>query len=322
VNERTVRSVICESPPPLAPLPGWEAFEQALGAALSVLANECLVLSTKVGNRFFQANVRPDLGVFVEAVSNGYLGATEKLDVGQMAELLSLGWAAPTHTPGAASPVPAPKGSPNYFREFPKPYACAEIARFAVRTLAGAFRVASPGELEYKAFDDSGHPVTLPVLHVDRVPSPPPPVKAPAKPRGPTAFARLRSRVLAAARNGSGLGALDYDDEGNLQVSIGSRTGWIRPWQDPFFVRVHVHLLADVEADEPMLERIHEVNGRLPLARVIYQGKSVFLGVDFPAIPFRAEHLAQAVSTLARLADDVLNDLRPAGADVTATVAN
>jgi len=310
MSERTVILEASASAAPPAPLPAWEAFEKSLASALSVLKDEFLVVSTKVGNRFVQFNACADQGVFAEAVCNAYLAPGEKLDVGQVEALLSLGWAPPTHAPDSAAPVPPPRGSPNHFREFPRPYSCAEIARFAVRTLTEPLRVGTPAELEYRAFDVEGHAVTLPVLHIDREPAPPPRTKAPAKPRGPSAFERLRAKVLAAARNETGLGSLAYDDDGTLLVPIGSRMGWVRPNEEPFFVRVHVHLLSDVEGDEDFLALVHEVNSRLPMARVIYKGRSVYLGIDFPAVPFRAEHLAQAVTTLALLADDVLSDLR------------
>jgi len=287
-----------ESPAPHPSLPGWDAFEQALASALSVLADE---------------------GVFCESVSNAYLDPAENLDAGQVAGLLSLGWAAPTHAPDSPSPVSAPNGSPNFFRVFPTPYACAEIARFAVRTLTDFLRIPSPDDLEYKAFDDSGHGVTFPVLPINPAPAPPPRAKAPPKRRGPTEFTKLRAKVLAATRDGSGLGSLEYED-GTLQISIGSRTGWIRPFADPFYVRVHVQLLANVHADEEFLGRMHEVNSRLPMVRVIYRNGSVFLGVDFPAVPFRPEHLTQAVTALSQLADAVLKDIRAPGGDAAAVL--
>ena len=297
-------------PPAPGQPPGWDAFEDALAPALSVFKEEFLVVSTRTGNRFVQFNVCPDEGVFAEAVSNAYLGPDEKLDVEQLAALLSLGWAAPTHAPDSPNSVAAPKGSPNHFREFPRPYSCAEVSRFAVRTLTEPLRIGSPSDLEYKSFDDSGHAVTLPALPIDRVAVPPPKAKAPAKPKGPTEFARLRAKVLAAARGGTGQGSLAYDDDGTLQVPIGNRMGWIRPYERPLYVRVHIHLLSDVEGGEEFLAQIHEVNSRLPVVRVIYKGRSVFLGVDFPALPFRAEHLTQAVTMLAQFADDVLEELR------------
>ena len=321
MNERTVNEVSNESPAPRPAPSGWEAFEQALAFALSVLADESLVVSARVGNRFVQFNASPDEGVFCEAVGNSYLGPAEKLDAGQTSALLSLGWAAPTHSPTSPSPVVAPNGSPNFFRVFPTPYACAEIARFAVRTLTEVLRIPSPDDLEYKAFDDAGHGVTLPALPIDPVAAPPPKAKAPPKPKGPTEFAKLRTKVLAATRDGTGLGSLTYED-GSLQVSIGSRPGWIRPFEDPFYVRVHVQLLDKVHADEKFLARMHEVNSCLPMVRVIYKSGSVFLGVDFPAIPFRPEHLAQAVTALAQLADAVLKDIRAPGDEATGTVVN
>jgi len=311
MNEHTINAVPVGSCPPLAPLPGWESFEQALASALSVLKDEFLIVSTRAGNRFVQFHARPDARVFAETVCNAYLGPSEKLDAGQMADLLSMGWMAPTHAPGSLSPVSPPKGSPNHFREFPHPCSCAEIARFAVRTLAEVLRIASPAELQYRAFDDEGRSVTLPALQIHQEPAPSRKVKSPPEAKGSGDFGRLRARVLAAARNGSGLGSLIYDEGGSIEVPIGNRTGWVRPFEKPYFVRVHVQLLGDVDGDEELLGRIHEVNARLPIARVICTDGSVFLGVDFPAVPFRPEHLAQAVTTLAQLADGVLRDLRP-----------
>lgn len=321
MNELMVNSVANESPARSAPLPTWNAFEQALSSALSVLADESLVVTARVGNRFVQFHACPDEGVFCEAVSNAYLDPAEKLDDGQLAALLSLGWSAPTHAPDSPSPASAPRKSPNFFREFPTPYACSEIARFAVRTLTDVLRIPSPDDLEYKAFDDSGHGVTFPVLPIDPAPAPPPGAKAPPKRRGRTEFAKLRAKVLAATRAGSGLGSLEYED-GTLQISIGSRTGWIRPFADPFYVHVHVQLLANVHPDETLLARMHEVNSRLPVVRVIYRGGSVFLGVDFPAVPFRPEHLTQAVTALSQLADAVLKDIRAPSDKAAATVVN
>ena len=256
MNGLMVNEVANESSAPSAPLASWEAFEKALASALSVLADESLVVSARMGNRFVQFHACPDEGVFCEAVSNAYLDPAERLDDGQLAALLSLGWSAPTRAPDSQSPASAPKGSPNFFREFPTPYACSEIARFAVRTLTEVLRIPSPDGLEYRAFDDSGHGVTFPVLPIDPAPAPPPRAKVPPKRRGPTEFAKLRAKVLAAARSGSGLGSLTYED-GVLQVSIGSRPGWIRPFEDPFYVRVHVQLLASVPSDEKFLARMH-----------------------------------------------------------------
>jgi hypothetical protein len=317
MDERSqVRELRGGAAPVAAPL-GWESLEARLAPALALLADEMLILSARTGNRYVQFASSAGKGLLVETGSNAFLAEEDKLDVGQLAALLGLGWSQPTHAPDASEPVAG--GSPNHFRRFRAPVPFAEAARLAVRTLVEVLRVGSPGELRYKAFDADGHPVTLPGLGIERVPAPARrPGKAPTRDAG-SAFARLCTRVRAAARAATGLGALDYDEEGNLQLPVGSRTGWVRPCDGPLFVRVHVHLLSGVEADEELLARMHEVNARLPMARVIHVDGSVFLGVDFPALPFRAEHLAQAITTIARLSDGVVSDLRPpddSGADV------
>jgi hypothetical protein len=152
--------------------------------------------------------------------------------------------------PRSGCPRTVPKGSPKHFREFPPPYSCAEVARFAIAALTGPLHVESPAELLYKAFDEEGHTVTLPVLPIEPVPARPTQAKAPAKPRKPRKFDNLRAKVLAAARSGTGLGSLEYGDDGTLQVPIGSRTGWIRPCENPLYARVNLHLLSGVEGDE------------------------------------------------------------------------
>jgi T3SS (YopN, CesT) and YbjN peptide-binding chaperone 1/T3SS (YopN, CesT) and YbjN peptide-binding chaperone 3 len=310
MNEGMITPVARASLASGSPQPEWDEFEHALAATLSVLKDEFLVLSARARRGFVQFCARTDDGVLAETVSNAFLGPGEKLDTEQLAALLALGWSVPTHAPDSANPVPPPKGSPNHFREFPSPYSCVEIAHLAVRTLTEVLRVPGPADLVYKAFDYEGHTVTLPALGIDQAPARPAPAKPPARAKGPTAFQRLRARVLAAARNASGLGSLAYADDGTLLVPVGSRMGWVRPNENPFFVRVHVHLLSGVEATEEVLSQIHELNARLPLVRVIYVGRSVFLGIDLPAVPFRPEHLTQAVSLLAQHADDVVQQLK------------
>jgi hypothetical protein len=316
MDERSQVRNVTSGAGPVAHPGNWESFEAGLAAALAVLGDEILILSARTGNRYVQFASSAGKGVLAETGSNAYLAEQDRLDAGQVAALLGLGWSQPTHAPDADDPVPG--GSPNHFRRFRAPVPFAEVARLAVRTLSEVLRVRCPDELRYKAFDGDGHPLTLPGLGLERVPAPARRPGSPPRRRAGGALTRLRARVLAAARAATGLGALDYDGEGNLQIPVGNRTGWVRPCDGPLFVRVHVHLLSDVEADEALLARMHEVNARLPMARVIHVDGSVFLGVDFPALPFRPEHLAQAVGTIARFADDVVSDLRPpelSGAD-------
>ena len=191
MNEQVIQAIeafeAALSAPPAAP-PSWDSFEKALASSLLVLDDEFLVLSTRGGNRFVQFAVDPALGIFAETVSNAFLGPDEKLDAGQLADLVSMGWAAPTHAPHSPDPVPVPDGSPNHFREFKRPFSCSEVAAFAVRTLTGPLRVGSPAELEYRASDEAGHTVTLPALEIAREARPRPKASPPAKSKGPSPF--------------------------------------------------------------------------------------------------------------------------------------
>jgi hypothetical protein len=308
-----------EGPPATsARRPGWDDFERDLAATLPLLDDECLILSARKGNRFVQFSADPRRGVRAETVSNAYLETGDRLDDGQVAALVALGWAEPTHAPGSRSPVP--HGSPNFFREFAAPCPVEEAARLAVRTLSEIHRIPAPEALEYQAFDEAGNPVVLPGLRIEPRTAPEPAPGPRPRRSGPSAFVRLQRQVLRAARRITGLEGLEYQGEGNLAVPVGGRTGTVRPYGSPSFVRVYCQLAAHVEADEDLLARMHQVNARLALARVIHADGGVFLGVDFPAAPFHADHLAQAIVGLARLADEVLEDLRLPGAGTTPTV--
>jgi hypothetical protein len=283
----------------------WSAFERDLAAALSVLKDEILIVSSRTGHRFVQFNASPEEGVFSETVSNGYLAPAEKLTDEQVAALEALGWKAPTHAPDSPSPVPVPQGSPNFFREFPKPVPADEIARIAVRTLAGVHRIPDPSALTYKAFDPQGHTLVLPALHIPREPEPPRP--KPRKPQAP--IARLRARVLAAARNAMGDLSLAYDADGDLAVRIGSRIGFVQVREAPTVVRVYVRIAQPGSEDEDLLALLHRMNARMTLCRVVLADGAIFLAVDLPGSPFHPAHLAQAMLGLAGIADDVESDL-------------
>lgn len=321
MNERT-ESTMVWPPEPRRPHPDWDGFEQALVSTLSVLKDEFLILSAKSSGRYVQLHVSPADGVHAEAVGNAYLAEGKKLTEAQVASLVAMGWLTPTRAPDA--PPPVPEGSPNFFRKFASPFSCSEVAHFVVRTLAEVHQVPGPDGLEYKSFDEPGTAVFLPALRIDVAPETAPKPKPKPKPvrRKVSPFARLRYLVLHAARQGSGLGSLEYDDNGWLTVPIGDRMGFVKPHENPHYVRVHLHLRSNVEADEALLARIHQINARLPLARVIYTEGSVYLGVDFPAVPFLPSHLSQAITALAQVADDVEKDIAAPAADPVEPTVN
>jgi hypothetical protein len=283
----------------------WISFEQGLAAALSILKDEeTLILSSRTGHRFVQFLACREKGVFSETVSNGYLGPAEKLTDAQVASLLALSWVAPTHAPDSPAPVHMPKGSPNFFREFPNPVSTEAIARIAVQTLADVHHIPDPAALTYRAFDLAGRDILLPALQIDRAGEPP---RKPRKVRSP--IQRLRARVLTLAREAVGDLSLAFDKEGDLAVRIGSRPGFIRIREEPTVVRVYTRLARPEHPDEDLLALLHRMNARMTLARLVLADGSIFLAVDLPGAPFQPVHLTQAMLGMAAIADDVAHDL-------------
>jgi hypothetical protein len=292
--------------------PEWEDFEQRLAACLALLKEEYLVVSARTGNRYVQFWVEPAQGVHAEAVSNGYLEEGFRLDGGQLAALASLGWSPPASTPEAHDRDPRAAGSPNFHRDFPVPVPWEEVASVAVRTLSEVLRVGGPGELEYKAFDRPGREVVLPALRIAR--APPRGAAAPEPAAAERALRRLRRRLVTAVRRLPGHGEAVLDGDGDVAVRLGPQPAWVRARPAPLSVRVFTEVAAGVEPGERLLRRLHELNARLPLARLVLAGRSVFAAVDFPAAPFHAAHLVAALSTLRRVASEVGPELgRAAG---------
>ena len=205
MNEQTVQAAANEFPPPPAQNPGWDAFEDALTWALSVLEEEFLVVSAGEGHRFVQFHVSRVDGVFAETASNAYRGPDRQLDAGQLAALVSLKWAPPTRAPDA--PASVPRGSPNHFREFPPPYSCAEVARFAVATLDGTTPRREPRRTPVQGLRRGGahrHPPGAPHR---AGPGATDPGEAPREAQEARRVRQAPRQVLAAARSGTGLGS-------------------------------------------------------------------------------------------------------------------
>jgi hypothetical protein len=314
MSETVIHSNPDQAPGRPAPPPGWDQLERALSAALGVLQEESLVVSARTGNRYVQFSVGSAFGLHAESVSNAYLEEDERLDGGQVAALAALGWSPPARTPEQEEAGQEPRGSPNFHREFPSPVPFEAVARLAVRTLAEVLRVPGPGDLQYTAFDRAGHAIVLPTLRLERTPPRPPSLDPERPPRPHAAFGRLRQRVLAAVRRLAGDSTLELDGDGDVILPLGRRTAVVKAIERPLVVRVYTELASAVEASDALVCRLHELNTRLSLARLVLANGSVFAAIDLPAAPFHSAHLEAARSFLARAADGLAREIREAGA--------
>ena len=285
------------------PARSWEAFEHSLADALATLDDEFMVVSAKKGNRFVQFNAQPSHGLRAEVVSNAYLEEGEQLREEQLAALSALGWSPPTGTPEEATPRKQPQGSPNFFRSFPSPVRCEEVARMAVRTLADVLRIDDPSHLQYRAFDAAGHPLYLPELHLDE--APPPSRAALASPT----FEKFRHKVRDSVRSFFRNDSLDFDSDGDIPLRLPSTVAYLRVLEEPLRVRAFCVLAPEISEPESLPRRVYRINGTLPLGHLALSNGGLVGCVDILVPPFVAKHLLPALAALdaiaARFADEL-----------------
>jgi hypothetical protein len=114
-----------------------------------------------------------------------------------------------------------------------------------------------------------------------------------------------RETVLAELRKASGNPELAPDEDGDIRVRFGSALAFVRVLDDPPLVRVYSPVLASLDGDDRILERINAINSQLHLARLIFAHGTIFAVVDLPADPLVPSHVVRACSVLGQLADDL-----------------
>jgi hypothetical protein len=285
----------------------WSRFEADLSIALQSLDRGYLVLDVKGTSRYLQFRSTRKYGVHAEVVGNACLPEPERLGEAQLAALAALGWSGPTAP--ADTDATGKDGIPNHFRDFPPPVPYAEIARLAVRILSEVLGVPGPDALAYGAFDVLRNRLQLPALHLEERPVVKPDGEesrpAPTAPPEDDGFARLRRSVIEELREGTGNPALELDQGDTADVQLGEVQVfvWARP--RPLSVRVWCGVAKPIDVTPGVHALMNAVNNELAFARIYSYRDAIFLTVDVPAEPFRAEHLRQAIIGLASLAPEL-----------------
>ncbi|MEO8681582.1 MAG: hypothetical protein ABI665_21225 [Vicinamibacterales bacterium] len=262
--------------------------------------DQFLIISLKSGWAYVQCAAQCSFGLRAEAMSNNYLHGSHAISDAKVSALQALGWLAPTGTPDEATPKLQPDGSPNFFRDFPRPVPFEGVARMAVRALIDVFDIPHPGFLDDQAFDRSKRAILIPTLGLmRRLPAPPP-----AKPPVDT-VERVRGLMLDAIRKAAGDSTLEFQDDGHLALRFGSALVIVRVHKEPFCVRIVSPVLAKVEADDLLIDRLNELNARVRFARLFVEDGTVFAVTEVSASPFVAEHVFDACGSLGRLADEI-----------------
>lgn len=284
----------------------WALFESRLAQILEALEEgQFLVLSPKQGCLFVQFAAQGSVGLRVEAISNHYLPESAQLGTSQVQSLAALGWRFPTGAPQESTPEKQPDGSPNFFRDYPRPVPIADVTRLAGRTLAEVHGIAHPGSLDYQAFDTAGRQILLPTLGLLRRPSVPSPVKAPAAP-----VDDLRKRLLQTIRRACRTTDLEYDSEGYLSLRFGGVVVIVQVMDDPALIRIASPVLGNVESTPALQVRLNEMNAALPYARLHVEDHIVYLTAEVPSVPFVPDHVQQVFNVVSKVADGIDEELQ------------
>lgn len=265
----------------------WRAFADRLAAALAALGEDHnLILLDGHRHRFVQFTGSGTSGLRAEAVSNAYLAETDQLTGDQVAVLLAAGWRRPTHTPDAVVAKRGPLGTPNFFADFDAPVPFEGVADFAVRTLVQVFEVSHPDQLVYDAFHTKGGQISFPDLcrrEAQRADS------------AAESESSIAQELLAAIREVTGLGDLEFDSDGDICLPHVSQVVFLRRLGETPFVRIWSPLVRGVDETPELLAQLNSLNASAGLVRFSVLDGVIFAEADVAAEPIVARHFDLAL---------------------------
>lgn len=271
----------------------WTPFVENLATVLEGLQeDQFLVISVKESNSYVQFAAQGAHGLRLETTSNHYLDKTERLTEEQIAMLTSIGWKLPTNCPEEATPENDPEGSPNFSIDYSLPVPFKKVADLVVKTFSEILRIPHPGHLEYLAFDTDDNSLVYPAFGLKSRVSP-----ADADPE------QIKSRLLAAVREETGIPGIKYDSDGDIVISHGTAVIIISVLEDPPMIRFHSPLVTGVGAGPKLLTRLNDLNMRAGFMRYFHHQDRIFAAVDIPGVPFAVNHVIQTMRKFCEIVD-------------------
>ena len=275
----------------------WQPFADRLAAALATLEeDQNLIFAVEHRQRFVQFAGSGASGLRAEAVSNAHLAETDQLAADQFAALIAAGWRSPTHAPDASKAEKDPEGSPNFFADFDAPVPFDEVADLAVRTPTHVFEVSHPDQLEYDAFDTKGTQISFPGLCRRRA------QRLGSATESDSSFAR---KLLAAIREITGFGDLEFDNDGDICLFRGSQVVFVRRLGTTPFVRIWSPLVRGVDETSDLLGQLDSLNASAGLVRFSVHDGVIFAEADVAAEPIVAKHVDLALRRFCDATDGV-----------------
>ena len=279
----------------------WPSFTRKLADVLAHLGeDQYLVISAKCAHRYVQFAGQGSFGLRVEATSNHYLAAGDRLTRRQLAALKSRGWLAPSGSAKASTPRKDPDGSPNFYVDFELPVPFGEVAELAVDTFSTIFGIIHPGELEYNAFEADGDTILLPELGLKRT------QEIAINPTRDELQPRLQNALGAV----TGIDDLQPDEEGDFSVRYGAVEIWTVVLGDPSWVRIFAAIVPDAIESPALLARLNSINDGVHRLRFFLHDRTVYAVSDVPANPLVETHLSAVLNDFVEMAGSLAVLLR------------
>lgn len=279
----------------------WDQFEGRLAAVLGrMAARSYLILSSRADDEivYYVQFAQGGRGGFrAEAESNNFLAGRWALSPAQEEQLAGLGWQCPM--PGDSDL--------NFMRQWPTPAPYAEIASLAVRSLREVYGIERPSGLVYRRFAKVGRDFAEPELGIaaERATTPTGRVQG-AAPK----LAELVPLVEQAVKGFLGTDEIVRDKDGDIPIRQGSALLFVRTMDGaPPVVRVFSLVLRGVEASQPLLEALNEINGRIMFGRVLWASDRVIVSAEVSAVGIGTEQIAFLCLQIGALADHLDDEL-------------
>lgn len=235
--------------------------------------------------------------VRAEVSSNAYLAEEVLLDAPAERALERLGWLAPTYEPGHE----ADDGSENFHLDLPR-RECDRLAAMAVGALRDVFGVPHPAFLSGLGPSGSGRP---------SAPGGEPEVGlADEEPLAVTPDSPEHLRALvAAALTPPGGPDIEFDDEGDIPLPMGSALLFVRVSEEAPVVEIFAVVVRGSLDRERAAFEVAVLNRDTRMVKFVLLDDAVLALLQLPAGPFVPRHLRSMVLAMADIVDRVDDDL-------------
>lgn len=290
----------------------WRTFQTGLGDHLADMQDgDVLLIETAKTVSDHADRVAPYVQFLAwggdqvrgEVPSNEYLSDEVALDEAAMVALAQIGWSAPTHGRGDESD----DGSANFFIDIERRRAdrLAAMTVAALRDVCGVVHPAFVAASNRNGEDDEALGVAL---GIPAAPSDGGELLDEALATMPTGAEHLQALVDAALVPVLGH-APRHDDDGDIPVSIGTSLVFVRVHRQAPVLQLFCVLADDVADSERAAFEVSKLNRACRLLKFLQIEDQVIACVQLPALPFVPAHLRDMLTLIAKVADDIDDDL-------------